>query len=145
MASKKLPVFALLLAGCSTTDPRRSLGELGWHPETDQPIRQLQEVLEATEQQQPRNYTSSNLGFVYDAKLYILFRQYLDAIDVGARGAALEEQGSWLHRRREAVSIAYSEYQGGTLASYVGNKAFIDLTKLRIAEIEARMPRGELP
>jgi len=145
MALKSLLIFALLLAGCTDTAPPRSIAELDWHPETDQPIRQLQELLETTEQQQPRNYTSANLAFALDAKLYILYCQYLETLDLTERSAAIDEQGSWLHQRRTATSSAYSEYEGGTLASNVGNMAFIDATRQRILEIESRMPREELP
>ena len=133
-------VSAVLLAGCSKVDPPRSMAELDWIPNTDQPIRQLTEVLDATEGQQPRNYTSSNLGFVLDAKLYILFNRYLDTLGPDDVADAIEEQGLWLDQRRAATSAASAQYEGGSLASYAGNSAFIDATQQRIVEIESRMP-----
>ena len=133
-------MVVVLTAGCSARVPEPGGGRLEWQPELDQPIRQLREVLEATEPQQHRNYTSSNLGFVLDAKLYLLFHRYADGLDPDARMQAIDEQGRWLEKRKAATSAASDRYRGGSLASYSGNTAFIEATQDRIAEIESRMP-----
>ena len=140
MAIKSVFILTLLFAGCSATDSVPCVAGLDSRPEIDQPIRQLQEVLDASEQQQPRNYTSSNLAFALDAKLYILFHQYIETLDADARNEAIAEQSRWLDQRQTDSSKAYSAYQGGTLASYAANMAFIEATKQRIAELESRMP-----
>ncbi len=118
---------------------------LNWHPTLDQPIQQLQEVFAANDQQQPMNYTSSNIAFVMDAKLYLLFEQYIAALPEGKRAADIEEQRRWLQQRKVATSQVYDEYAGGTLASLVGNQAFIKATESRIATIEQRMKQTMLP
>ena len=114
-----------------------------WSPKLDQPIRQLREVLAATEQQQSMNYTSANLGLVLDAKLYILFYDYLDELDEGARARAIEEQHVWRVDRQRAFQEAYKEYEGGSFASYAGNTRFIEMTEARIEEIEKRLRQVE--
>jgi uncharacterized protein YecT (DUF1311 family) len=113
--------------------------KLDWHPRLDQPIQQLEEVLAATEQQQPRNYTSANLGFVLDAKLYLLFDRYIRSVPAADRSPIVEEQRQWLEKRRRATDEAYAEYEGGTFASFAGNRAFIEITKARVSEIEQRL------
>lgn len=140
MVIKSFIVALLMVAGCSAKVAERSVAELEWRPDIDQPIGQLQAMLDATEQQQPRNYTSSNLAFALDAKLYILFHRYLETLDADARHDAIGEQGRWLDQRKSVTSAAYSKYQGGTLASYAGNMAFIDATVRRIAEVESSIP-----
>jgi uncharacterized protein YecT (DUF1311 family) len=46
-------------------------------------------------------------------------------------------------QRQRAVAEAYAEYEGGTLASFVGNRASIQTTKARIAELEQRLAPSE--
>ena len=134
-------VLALTMAlGCAsqTSPPPATTGNLDWHPKLDQPIRQLEEVLAATEQQQPRNYASANLGFVLDAKLFLLFERYVASVPAADRPAIVDEQRQWLEKRKRATDEAYAEYEGGTFASFAGNNAFIDATKARIDGLEAR-------
>ena len=126
--------------GCASCASQRTASlRLDWHPRLDQPIQQLEEVLAATEQQQPRNYTSANLAFLLDAKLYLLFEGYINSLPQEARPALLEEQRRWLEQRKLATDEAYDEYQGGTLASFAGNRAFIEATKERITALERRL------
>jgi uncharacterized protein YecT (DUF1311 family) len=115
------------------------LPPLDWHPRLDQPIQQLEEVLAATEQQQPMNYTGANLAFVLDAKLYLVFERYLNSLPDEARRAVLDEQRRWLRQRKSATDEAYAEYEGGTLASFAGSQAFIKLTKQRITALEQQL------
>ena len=128
-------------AGCASrvTPPPAATGKLDWHPELDQPIRQLEEVLAESEQQQPLNYTSSNLAFVLDAKLYLLFDRYVASAPAAERPGIFDEQRQWLEKRKGAADEAHAEYKGGTFASFAGNRAFIDATKARINEIERRL------
>lgn len=131
----------LILSGCTTNGPTIA-EELGWRPNLDQPARQLGEVLATTQQQQPMNYTSANLGFVLDAKLYLLFERYVGSLPGGRRQGAFEEQHRWLDERKRATDAAYAEYAGGTYASFNANSAFIECTKRRIAELESRLRQG---
>jgi uncharacterized protein YecT (DUF1311 family) len=140
MAPRRFAIAAVLVMGCcSSLPPSATPRTLDWHPDLDQPIRQLHEVLDATEQQQPRNYTAANLAFVLDAKLYLLFQQYLQGIPGDRRNPATEEQRTWLSIRAAETDRAYSEYQGGTLASFSGSEAFIKVTQDRITELSRRM------
>ena len=135
-------VLALTMAvGCAsqTSPPPATTGKLDWHPKLDQPVRQLEEVLAAAEQQQPRNYTSANLGFVLDAKLYLLFERYISSVPASDRPAIVDEQRQWLEKRKRATKEAYAEYDGGTFASFAGSRAFIEMTKARVSEIEKRL------
>jgi len=131
-------IVAVACASCASNPPATA-SKLDWHPQLDQPIRQLEEILAATEQQQPRNYTSSNLGFVLDAKLYLLFDRYVASVPEADRPEIVNEQRHWLEARNRATDVGYAEYEGGTLASFAGNRAFIDMTKARISDIESRL------
>mgnify|MGYP000091366571 CR=1 FL=1 len=115
----------------------------GWEPFIDQPIGQLEEILETLEQQQPMNYTISNICILYDAKLYILFDRYLDTLEPGAVAAAVAGQALWLDARADSVSIAASEYAGGSLSPYVAGMRFIEVTKNRIDALEEAMEGAE--
>lgn len=136
---------ALALAGILAAVPLASRAALipEWDPYIDQPIRQLEEVLETLEQQQPMNYTMSNICILYDAKLYILFDHYLDTLDPEAVDAAVAEQVLWLEARAESVSVAASAYAGGSLSPYIAGMRFLEVTKNRIAVLEEAMQEAE--
>ncbi len=132
-----------LLYGCDTSQPDHSALFPEWQPNLDQPIQQLEEVMAKLEQQQPMNYTISNIAFLYDAKLHILFHDFVSSLPESARASEVAVQREWLEQRKAQVHEAYSEYEGGTLASYTGGQTSIETTKERIAVIEDRMQ--ELP
>lgn len=134
-----LLIIGLLLSGCATSQSERSELFPHWTPNVDQPIRQLEETLPKLEQQQPMNYTISNLSFLYDAKLYILFHDFLESLPESKRASQIAEQSQWLEQRKKQVHEAYMEYEGGTLASYAAGQTSVSATKKRIAEIEARL------
>jgi uncharacterized protein YecT (DUF1311 family) len=134
-----LPLTMAIGCASRTSPPPATAGKLDWHPKLDQPIQQLEEVLAATEQQQPRNYTSANLGFVLDAKLFLLFERYIASVPASDRPAIVDEQRQWLEKRKRATEEAYAEYEGGTLASFAGSRAFLEMTKARLSEIEQRL------
>jgi uncharacterized protein YecT (DUF1311 family) len=132
-------VAGMLLSGCKCESPEQGKPFSAWTPSVDQPIRQLEEVLASLEQQQPMNYTSANLAFLYDAKLYLLFQDYLAVLPESERASQIAEQKQWLAKRKELVQDAYAKYEGGTLAPFSASQASINLTKKRIDEIEAKM------
>ena len=85
------------------------------------------------------NYTSANLGFLLDAKLYLLFERSVATMRAAERARAMDEQRLWLAERKRATHVAYAEYDGGTLASLVGNRKYIELTRERIAVLETAL------
>jgi uncharacterized protein YecT (DUF1311 family) len=131
---------ALLLAigmlsahAAAQTDRPASLPE--WQPNPDQAIQQLEQVLAQLDQQQPRNYTISNLSSLYDSKLFVVFNGFVAGLPEFERTQEIEGQRLWLAKRKARIDAAYAEYEGGTLASYKAGEAFIDITRKRIAEI----------
>ncbi len=136
--------IAALLSGCVTSHPEQTIPFPDWNPHIDQPIRQLEEILTKLEQQQPMNYTISNVAFLYDAKLHILFHKFIGELSEAARSSQIEEQQQWLVKRAAKTREACAEYEGGSLAPYSAGEVFINATKERIAEIEKRMAvKGE--
>jgi uncharacterized protein YecT (DUF1311 family) len=121
----------------SSAKPQVSRDE--WQINIDQPIQQLEQVLKSTEQQQPANYTISTLGFLYDAKLYIVFHKYLERLSPEKQAETRKEQERWLAHRKKAIADAYAEFAGGSLASYKAGAASIEITTARIAEFESRL------
>jgi uncharacterized protein YecT (DUF1311 family) len=135
------PSFLFFFACPSCTPvPPNTPAPLNWHPHLDQPIQQLEDLLASTDQQQPMNYTSANLAFLLDAKLYLLFDRYLSTADPSRRPALLADQRRWLTRRAHLAADARAQYQGGTLAPLAAHQAFIAATKSRITELQHRIP-----
>jgi len=129
----------LLLPGCAAPQSEQTSLFPDWNPNVDQPIQQLEETLAKLDQQQRKNYTISNLAFLYDAQLYILFHDFIVSLPESARASEIAEQRNWLAQRKAQIHAAYSGREGGTLASYMAGQASIDATKERIAEIEKKM------
>lgn len=136
-----MSAVALLLSGCAPSRPADTVLFPEWRPSLDQPIRQIEEILDELWQQQPLNHTISNLSFLYDAKLFILFHDYIALLPAAARVQAVDEQREWLAMRSAQVGEAHAEYEGGTLAPYNAGHAAVAATKERIAEIETTMAR----
>ncbi len=112
------------------------LGE-NWQVRLDQAIGQIEKILSTLEQQQPMNYTISNLAILYDLKLELLFEEALaSAKSDEVRQAYLSEQRAWHRHRDKKISAAYGEYGGGSLASFNAGQVAIDLARARIEEIE---------
>jgi len=135
-------IFAitLLLAGCTSPQPVQTTPPFPeWEINLDQPIGQLEKTLSTLEQQQSMNYTISNLAFLYDAKLRILFDDFLVSLPESARTSQIDEQRTWLNQRKVQILQAYSKYGGGTMASYNAAQVSIDITKERIITIQERM------
>ncbi len=128
--------LVLLLSSCKTAQQNKSALFPDWQPNIDQPLGQLEATLAELEQQQPRNYTISNVSFLYDAKLYILFYDFLARLPETSRASQIAEQQKWLKKRKKLIHAGYAEYEGGTLAAYTAGQASIAATKERITEIE---------
>lgn len=115
--------------------PNEAAYGLDWEIKLDQPIRQLEEFMGETTQQQHYNFTSANMAFVYDAKLYILFHDLLRSAGPAERAELLDSQRLFLREREIRVDAVYDTYNGGTGGSLAGNLEFIDLTRQRIEEL----------
>ena len=134
-----LVIIGLLLSGCAKSQRKQDVLFPDWKPSLDQPIWQLEETLAKLEQQQPMNYTISNVARLYDAKLYMLFHDFLASLPESERASQIAEQNQWLRQRETQVHDASKEHEGGTLAPYTAGNAKISATKKRIEEIERRM------
>ncbi|MHC1769392.1 MAG: lysozyme inhibitor LprI family protein [Verrucomicrobiia bacterium] len=133
--------IGLVSSSCSPPPPPATFE--GWEIMIDQPIRQLEQTLASLEQQQPMNYTIANISFLYDAKLYILFREFIERLPESARTTEINEQRKWLKQRHTQVKKAYARYEGGTLAPYNAAEADIAFTKRRIAVVEEKKKLSE--
>ena|ERR1700722_9035058 len=130
------PIALICLNVSCTHTSDATLATLDWHPNLDQPAQELEEDLANAQQQQLLNYRSSNLAFLLDAKLYILFDRYLTSLPLDKRTSAVGQQRTWLDQREQARAKAYAEYEGGPLAPFAGNESFIEFTRTRIAELQ---------
>ncbi len=127
--------MAVVLAGCQGHPTSHDVSNLNWSLEIDQPIGQLEEILDTLEQQQPRNYTIANISFLYELKLYLVFQEYVESLPVAERSGAILEQSEWMELHRQKVDEAYAEYEGGTFAGYNAGVVSIGLLKWRISEL----------
>lgn len=129
---------SLLCGGCGETRSAvvEDAGFLVWEYEIDQPIRQLEEVYQeewdGLQRQQFLNYTSSNIAFLYEIKVRLLFEEYLSLLPDDEKHAAVALHKVWLAEAEARYNEAYSEYEGGTVAALVGAKESIRLSKERI-------------
>lgn len=139
-------IFAvtLLLSGCATPEPTQTPPFPEWKTNLDQPIGQLETTLATLDRQQSMNYTVSNIAFLYDAKLRILFDDFLASLPPSERNAQIAQQREWLKQRKVQILRIYTK-AGGSMAAYEAGQAFINTTKKRIADIERKMgkePKG---
>ncbi|WP_409524558.1 hypothetical protein [Nitrincola sp. MINF-07-Sa-05] len=112
---------------------------LEWNPSFSQPIRQLEQVLTETAEQNELNRTISNLSHLYDAQLYVLFHDLLDYLPEQARFNEVEEQNKWLDMRMTQATSSFNRYDGGDIGVYHAGVTFIALTKERIEIIARRL------
>ena len=119
----------------------KSLTEIipdNWIPFLSQPYQQLEELLGDTLNQQTMNYTSTNMGFILDAELYILYLKLYYSYPSDKAKEFKEEQQNWLKIRREFCESSI-ESHGGSLASLEYNMAFIQQTNERIDLFKQQM------
>ena len=127
----------IILCGCQS--PTKPVVYSNTNLEIDQPIRQLEEVLESLEAQQDRNYTIANISFLYGVKLHLIFEEYLASLPENDRPTAILEQKKWQVAHRKRVQNAADEYAGGTLSCYVAGEAAVESYRERIDDILRRM------
>ena len=125
-----------LLPTCSRSIPHSISSALSeWSPEIDQPICQLEELFNQLKAQQPMNYTASNIAFLYDVKLRLIFQDHLDRLEGATRTRAIEQQRRWLLQREKAVEASYLDYDSGSGAPLAAAQVSMDATKNRIKEL----------
>ena len=117
---------------------------LDWAPNYTQPIRYLEALLRDQNDQQVKTQTITQLAYLYDAELYVLFHELLDYLPDTARVREIEEQNGWLDKRQEAVSEAFTRNGGGDLGAYHAADMFIAQTRQRTALVEERLSRVKI-
>lgn len=157
-----LVLFAgvLALAGCDRDAAPAGPDPLAdWNPSLDQPIRQLQETVDAAYEhlEKPLRlreagaevtfedesgtpppllaYAVANLGLALDAQLYLVFDRHLKSLPESQRAAARQKQRDWLRLRDERVRAESARYAGGTAEGYVAAEVFVKETRQRLAEL----------
>lgn len=117
---------------------------LDWAPNYTQPIRYLEALLRDQNDQQVKTQTITQIAYLYDAELYVLFHELLDYLPDTARVREIEEQNGWLDTRQEAVSEAFTRNGGGDLGAYHAADMFIAQTRQRTALVEERLSRVKI-
>ncbi|QEW05172.1 DUF1311 domain-containing protein [Nitrincola iocasae] len=112
---------------------------LDWAPNYSQPIRYLEAQLREQTDDRAMGQTITNIAYLYDAQLYVLFDEFLDYLPDAARIKEIDEQNRWLDTRQEAVSEAFNRNGGGEVGSYHAADMFIAQTRQRMSLIEQRL------
>lgn len=112
---------------------------LDWSPNYTQPIRYLEAQLREQTDDRAMGQTITQVAYLYDAQLYVLFHEFLDYLPDMARVREIDEQNDWLDVRQEAVSEAFNRNGGGDLGSYHAADMFIAQTRQRMSLIEQRL------
>ena len=117
---------------------------LDWSPNYTQPIRYLEAQLREQSDDRVMGQTITNIAYLYDAQLYVLFHEFLDYLPDMARVREVEEQNTWLDTRQEAVSEAFNRNGGGDAGSYHAADMFIVQTRQRTDLIQQRLSRVKI-
>ncbi|MFN3882184.1 MAG: hypothetical protein ACK4L8_12225 [Nitrincola lacisaponensis] len=114
---------------------------LEWSPNYSQPISYLEVSLRAETDSREMNRIITNIAYLYDAQLYVLFHEFLDYLPDTARVREISDQNDWLDSRQDAVSEAFTRNGGGDVGAYHAADMFIAQTRQRAALIEQRLAR----
>lgn len=117
----------------------RVIPSLDWLPSFGPPIRQLETHLLNLRDNREMTQTISNIAYLYDAQLYIIFLELFDVSSQAARDALVNEQNLWLDFRMEVVTDTYQKNGTGDVASYHAADMFIAQTRERIVQLEKRL------
>lgn len=112
--------------------------ELDWFPSLEQPLAQLEGLYAEEQSLAERNRTLSSVAYLYDARLFVLFQDMLDYLPDQARTHELEEQNAWLDQRERLATQAFLSVEDADAARLAAGQAFVQATRERIEEIEAR-------
>lgn len=117
---------------------------LDWSPNYGQPIGYLEALLREQDDDREMTRTITQIAYLYDAQLYVLFHEFLDYLPDTARVREIDEQNGWLDTRQEAVSEAFTRNGGGDVGSYHAADMFIAQTRQRASMIEQRLSRVKI-
>ena len=111
-----------------------------WTPSLEQVQEAVEEGIAAQphQSQQGLNRASQNLADLVDARLFITYVLLLQKLDEKGRKTLFAEQKAWLTQRAASARAAVVS-KGGSLAPLEYASAFSDITKKRLAELEARL------
>lgn len=129
------PVEAAPVNTQAPTRPGPSAGEtlrLGWGLRLEQPIRQLEEVLQEQMTQQGMNFTSANVAFLKDALVRERALEAMSRLPRGERDAFAAEQLAWRENKLQAAQAAAAEYEGGSIAPLMANSESISWSNARL-------------
>lgn len=134
-----LLLLPVLLLGCDNDPvpaPKDPLAN--WKPSLDGPIAEMETLLQTLNQQKHINRVSSNLAVLYDAKLYQVYLVKRAAVSGDLRQEFEKEQRQWLNKRNRVAAEASDQFRSGSIATFIGNQAFIDETRLRTELLQVR-------
>lgn len=126
-------------AGATQATKPPLITSLDWSPNYTQPIQYMEEQLREQTDDRKMGRTITNIAYLYDAQLYVLFHEFLDYLPDMARVREIDEQNAWLDTRQEAVSEAFNRNGGGDAGSYHAADMFIAQTRQRTSLIEQRL------
>lgn len=111
-----------------------------WKPSLEQVQEDVEEIIAAqpNQSQQAMNRASQNMADLADAQLFISYILLMQKLDEKGRAELLKEQKAWLAQRATSAQAAVVS-QGGSLAPLEYASAFGEITKKRLAELEARL------
>jgi len=112
--------------------------ELDWFPSLEEPLAQLHDDYAKATSPARRSQILSNISYLYDAQLFVLFQDMLDFLPRDARIEELKEQNAWLDTRQKLITQAFLREQDKAAARDAAGQAFIKATRSRIEEIEAK-------
>jgi uncharacterized protein YecT (DUF1311 family) len=111
-----------------------------WRPSLKLMEEDVEESIAAQphQSQQALNRASQKLADLVDARLFITYVLLLQKLDEKSRKELFVEQQAWL-TQRVALARAAVTSTGGSLEPLEYTSAFGDITKTRLAELEARL------
>lgn len=114
--------------------------DLNWEPSLEAPLGQLETQLvrqqEEGSPQQEVNETLSSIAYLYDAELYLLFKDTLDYLPAKAQQHEVGVQNRWLDQRQTVMTQAFLQDEDADVARYTAGQAFIVETRKRIEELQ---------
>jgi|GEM_PF-3109360 len=112
----------------------------GWSPDLSQVAQYFEkELQDPAICQADENRVSGCLANVRDAQLALLYVQLWHQLPKAAQVILAKEQAAWFQKRDQDTTKASHEYEGGTIAPYMCHMKFLELTELRIKELQARI------
>jgi uncharacterized protein YecT (DUF1311 family) len=111
-----------------------------WRPSLEQVQEDVERGIAAQphQSQQALNRASQHLADLVDARLFITYVLLLQELDEKGRQALFAEQKAWLAQRAASARAAIVS-KGGSLAPLEYASALSDITRKRLAELEARL------